>query len=279
MKWNKAKNLIIIFLIIMNVFLYFQNYYLNKKYTLTLQQEKNIITLLGENKISMYVNIPNKSFPMSSLIISPSLSDYDRKTIATNFLGEEGYNFSTYKGIDTYKKEGTTITFEDGFFRLFFDEPIKYEENPKELLEKFEKPISDFVLDKVTVEDGFTIYEYREKYKDIIVFTNRVEISTKDGEAYSIIGFFGDNEGLGDKPKDIISVDMALFTFMKTAKEIYGDKELFIEGVDIVYYQEEYFPYSKNDYNTSAMPCYRIYIQDQSIPFIINGYTNKVVNY
>ncbi|MFV0519622.1 MAG: hypothetical protein ACK5LY_05030 [Lachnospirales bacterium] len=278
MKWDKAKNLIIVFLIIMNVFLYFANYYYDKKYSLSTQQEKNIITVLGENKISMYANMPDKNLPMASLIIAPSLADYDRNKIADNFLGST-YTKSENGDIQTFTSVDGIITFENGFFYMDFLEPLTFVDNPKEYIKKFGKPLEDFVLDKVSQEEGYTIYEYREKYKNTIVYTNRIEITTKDNNIYNILGFFGENDGYSENPKDIISADMALFTFIKTAKEIYGDTELFIEGVDVVYYQEEYFPYSENEFQTNAMPCYRIYVQDQSVPFIINAYTNKVINY
>ncbi len=277
MKWKQAKNLVIIFLIIVNVTLFIINYYNDKQYHLTVQQEKNIINILGNNKISMYVNMPNKHYPMPYLRISPSEKDYNREAIASSIFDD--YTVHKEKDTSIYTNGTTNLTFENGFFYVILEKPISFEDNPLEVLTKFGSPFDDFVLDKVNVEDDYIYYEYRERFNNNIIYTNKVEFAIRDKNIYKIIGYYAENDGYTDNKKEIISVDMALFTFVKEAKKLYGDKELFIEGIDVVYYQEEYFPYSNNNNTTNAIPCYRIYIKDQSIPFIIDAYTNKIINY
>ncbi len=277
MKWKQAKNLVIIFLIIVNLILFVVNYYKDKQYHLTLQQEKNIMNVLSKNKVSMYVTIPSKHYPLPYIILSPSIKDYDRNTIASAIF--EDYTYYDEMDSTIYSNGSTNLTFENGFFYTKLENPIEFQDSPMDILLNFGKPFDEFLLDKVNVDGEFKYYEYRERYKGNIIYTNKVEFAVKDNMIYKIFGYYTGNSGYSDKKKEIISVDMALFTFIKEAKKLYGDKELFIEDVDIVYYQKEYFSYSDNNNTTNAVPCYRIYVKNQKVPFIIDAYTNKIINY
>ncbi|MFV0439907.1 MAG: hypothetical protein ACK5LV_01260 [Lachnospirales bacterium] len=279
MKWETAKNSIIIFLIIVNVTLFTLGRYNDNKYSLTIQQEKNVMNMLGSNKVSMYIDFPKESMPMATLTMEPNEYDYNKEKIAENFLGEDYYISSDEEDKQVYSNGENTITFENGFFYIALNTPIPFKDNTDDVLKYFGKPISSFTLDRITTDEHHLYYEYREKYKKNIIYTNRLEFCIEGNNIISIEGYYARNIGYGDNQKEIISVDMALFTFVKVAKEIYGDVEIFIEGIDVVYYQEEYFSYSENNNITNAMPCYRIYVRDQNVPFIINAYTNKVINY
>lgn len=283
MKWDRAKNLIIIFLVLLNVALLVLNTVADNKYEMTPEQENNIIRALTNNNIAVYVQLPTNYKPMQTLQMTPSKSDIEKEKIAQVFIDNPSYSTEFGKYIASSEDGKRILTFENGFFNLFVDSNDEFviEDINKltDIVKQFGKGFENYKLDIVFKENDRYMAEYREMVDDTVIYSNYVEFEVVNDKLVSVRGYYSNNSGYSNVKREISSVDMALFTFMQEVRNMYPAKEIFVNKVDIVYYQEEYFDYSDELVVTNAVPCYRIYIEGGSVPFIISAYTNKIINY
>lgn len=277
MNWEKSKTIIICLLVALNVYLFSISSIFETNYQIKGEKEKSIIELLNKNGIGVYDEINIDFEPLSPLNILASEEDIDKDNYLKAFFEEPEVVSEDGKLIGT--EDSKTIIFENGFLAFTVEdenEYVSYGESLEKFIKSLDVSYMNFVLDKTFTDpiSGYITYEFREKYKDKIVYTNYLSIKTKDDKIAEITGFYGEIEGVTDKAREIASIDMVLYTFMEESKIIYEDKQIFITDVDLVYYQEEYI----TDGVTKAIPCYRIYCEGEEVPFIISAYENKVVN-
>ncbi len=281
MNWEKSKTIIIWLLVALNIYLLVVNTIFKTSYDIRGEQEKSIIELLNKNGIGIYDEIDIEYKPLAPLNILASDSDIDEIAYMKHFLSNPEVIEEDKKIIATEKSK--TIIFENGFTTLFINDESDYISFGNDL-EKFVKELTtaykNFKLDKKFTTEDSTIYEFREVYKNKVIYTNSLFVEVVDNKIIWIQGFYGKALESRDKPREVASIDMVLFTFMEDAKLMYGeDKSLFITSVDLVYFQEEFSEYDEIIENTAkAIPCYRIYTEGEQLPFIISAYENKVVN-
>lgn len=295
MDWAKSKTIIIWLLVALNIYLFFVNTILKTSYDFKGEQEKGIIELLNKNGIGIYDEIDIKYKPLAPINILASEDDIDEKSYLDLFFTNPHIVREDNQSIVT--ENSKEIIFENGFmsFNINNEEDyISYEGDLETFIINIEPAYKNFVLDKTfKQEDGF-IYEFREKYKDKIIYTNYLSVKVVDNKIAGMQGFYGKVIKSNNKPREIASMDMVLCTFMEEAKVIYEDKtqvtyedetkvvyedkNIFITAVDLVYYQEEYSSYDVVKNTTKAIPCYRIYSEGEQTPFIISAYENKVIN-
>ncbi len=280
MNWEKSKTVIIWLLLGLNIYLLFVNAVFKTSYDIKGEQEKSIIELLNKNGIGIYDEINIEYKPLAPLNILASDSDIDEEAYISKFLTNPEIMEEDNKVIAT--EASKTIIFENGFITLFINEEadyVSYGEDLGEFVKNLAPVYNDFVLDKKFIDGEKTIYEFRDMYKDKIIYTNYLSVEVIDNKIVGLQGFYGEALESKDKAREVASIDMVLYTFMEESKLIYGDKHLFITAVDLVYYQEEYSAYDEVVENTAkAIPCYRIYSEGEQLPFIISAYENKVIN-
>ncbi len=276
MNWEKSKTFVVWLLVALNCYLLFVNAILKTSYDIKGEQEKSIIELLDKNGISMYDEIDIEFKPLAPLNILATQNDVDEKAYLDTFFTDPEITRKDYEMIAI--ENSRYLYFGNGFVTLEIANEEDYYEYSGELVD-FIKGLDDsyehFVLDK-RFKDGETdIYEFREKYKDKIIYTNELKVTVVDNKIVNIVGFYGKPVESRDKAREIVSIDMVLYTVMEYAKETYEGKHLFITGVDMVYYQEEYSDYIKLN-TAKAIPCYRIYLEGDQKPIIISAYENKL---
>ncbi len=278
MNWEKSKTIVVWLLVALNCYLLFVNAILKTSYDIKGEQEKSIIELLDKNGISTYDEIDIEYKPLAPLNILATPSDVNENAYLTTFFSNPEITRENYKIIAT--ENSKYLNLENGFITLEIANEEDYYEYTGELLD-FIKGLDDsyehFVLDKKFKDGDADIYEFREKYNDKIIFTNELSVRVVDNKIVQIVGFYGKAMESRDKAREIVSIDMVLYTVMEYAKEAYVDKHLFITGVDLVYYQEEYSDYNKLN-TAKAIPCYRIYLEGEQVPIIISAYENKIAN-
>lgn len=279
MNWEKSKVVIIWLLVALNIYLLFIGNIIKTSYDIKGDQEKNIIELLNKNGVGIYDDINLDYTPLAPINILASESDVDENNYLNAFFTNPiiTYDDNSIKATEDSK----SIYFENGFVTFVIEDENDYCEfdgGIEDFIKNLDDAYSDFVLDKKFVDGEKTTYEFREMYKGKIIYTNYLSVEVVDNKIASIVGFYGKPVGVTDKPREMASIDMVLYTFMEEAKEIYGDRHIFITDVDLVYYQEEYSSYEVIENTAKAIPCYRIYSDGEEVPFIISAYENDVVN-
>ncbi len=279
MNWDKSKTIIIWLLIALNGYLFLVNNVFKTSYDIKGEQEKAIIELLNKNGIGVYDEINIEFKPLAHLNIQASENDVNEESYLETFFDNPNIIRENNQIIAT--EDSKTIIFENGFISFYInDEEDYYDINGdlEEFIKNLDPAYQNFKLDKRFVEQDHVVYEFREVYKDKVIYTNYLSVIVEDNKISFIQGFYGKPIGVGGKAREIASIDMILYTFMEEAKEIYNERNIFITGVDLVYYQEEYSSYDVVESVTKAIPCYRIYSEGEKVPFIISAYENKVIN-
>ncbi len=279
MNWEKSKTIIIWLLIALNGYLFLVNNVFKTSYDIKGEQEKAIIELLSKNGIGVYDEINIEFKPLAHLNIQASEDDVNEQSYFNTFFDEPEVIRENNQIIAT--EDSKTIIFENGFISFYISDEEDYyklNDNLEEFVKNLDPAYENFKLDKRFVENDGIVYEFREVYKDKVIYTNYLSIKLIDNKISFIQGFYGKPIGVSGKAREIASIDMVLYTFMEEAKEIYSDRNIFITGVDLVYYQEEYSSYDVVESVTKAIPCYRIYSEGEKVPFIISAYENKVIN-
>ncbi len=284
MDWDKAKRLCIIFLLVLNLILFWLNNMNSNTYTIKQDQEKAIFKVLSQNKISMYAPLPQSYRPMKEL----SLSGYvlDIRLFANAFFNTQKDPESLTKNVEfnriTYLFEDKSISIAAGGVLTCFD-PGSYGELTKEsakklcddFLKKLGKSFSGFALDNSSsTAPGGYVFEYREVYKKSTIHSNYIIFTFQD--TLTIECSYSTNSGYVGSPREICAADEALLCFMKDIKNRMPDREIIINKMDLVYY----LPESSSDMSLAfkAIPCYRIYMNNVKEPVLINAYLNTWAN-
>lgn len=279
MNWSKSKTIIIWLLVALNIYLFFVNTILKTSYDFKGEQEKGIIELLNKNGIGIYDEIDIKYKPLAPINILASEDDVDENNYLNMFFTNPNIVMEENQSIAT--ENSKSIIFENGFMTFDIGDEsdyITYDGELEKFITSIDPAYKNFVLDKTFKNDGAVIYEFRETYKDKIIYTNYLSVKVEDNKIAGMQGFYGKVIKSNNKTREMASMDMVLCTFMEEAKVIYEGKNIFITDVDLVYYQEEYSSYDVVKNTTKAIPCYRIYSEGEEIPFIISAYENKVIN-
>ncbi len=286
MNWDKAKNLTIVFLLMLNIILGILVYFNSNDYIVTSEEEAAIINVLFQNKISIYDQIPKKYEPLEQLILSPN--NFTTDTFVNILFGSNENVKRTLENNKTIFSDdtGKTLTFINNI--LFFEnengsEKIELSKETAEavcigFIKENARIFPNFEID--TNETGFienNIYKitYRQVYRDNIIYSNYVTFLVTENGIINIEYVYNPPVGFDSKPKDICSPDKVLFILMQHILNTYENEAIIIKKLDIVYYQEEIN--DKNDITIKTIPCYRFYISESNIPILINATTGNVI--
>lgn len=290
MEWEKAKAIIIVFLVILNIMLGFLLYKSSLKYTLDDEQKKNIQILLEKKDISLDTSFIEKHDPMKKLELAVNL--YDERDILKIFFKEGAAPEN--KG-DNYRP-----VYETGDEVLAINQNIiLYSSNIKgpkitldrktalklcqDFIEKMGDKGQGYELDIIPkdISRGGTVI-YTQKIKRIsknIIYNNYLKFTLGEYGISHIEYSYGLPVGYSGDTREIASCDEALFTFMVTIRNETTEK-ISIEKIDLVYFKEE-----DTQTGFTAVPCYRILFKRENTPeesyniMFINAYTNKIEGY
>ena len=256
MEWERCKNILIIFFIILNIALGLLFWYENRKYNITIEQERMIRAIMFQNQINMYDSLIRQHRPMSSLYIGEFSHDGFKDIFFTG-------NFNTIYDNDMLIMEDNTgrlTIYESGF--IVFDNHSRFNDPLGFINEHF----PDFVLDS-NIGEWLT---FRQVYNNMIVHSNTIEILVIENNIKQIEIFFGDIIGSTGENQEIFSSVLALFSFIQRARSIFYDTPIIITRMDLVYFQDHME-------SNLAVPYYRIFIEGNDMPFLVNALTNVIM--
>lgn len=287
MDWINAKKIIIISLIFVNVFLFVLHKKVDIEYVLTNEQNQNIKNVLADNNIGVYATLPTDYKPMAELELNNTPLQLDQKNFP-NIIDQSTEIIPLIEeGRTTYLIDSVRILVDENNFIVdttnnkeictIEGDEITYLSN---IIKDMGVDFENYELDKEINANSSIKYEFREVYDGIKLYNNYIQFTVVDNYLYKIQGQQIQTIGYSSDTQEIISPDIALFTFMSIVKdnEIYETDEVFVNSIDIVYYKN-YENSFIDDLQSVCVPAYRIYTEQGELPFIINAYTNKLMNY
>lgn len=275
MNWYKAKNLILISLVALNISLIMLILVTRNNYTLTNVEIENVNQVLSSKyNIGIYAELPKDYRPLKE--IEMINEGYNNKDILYDvFIGDE-QNIHKLEENDkiTFQGDNKTLIMQAGDFILTVNDGLS--KNREDVLKELSKSghFNDFYLYETIVNDDTTIYDYRQKFKGQTIYSNFLMFEEKDSVITKVEGYYAKpNRFIGDE-KEIVSVDLALFTLANFYPKL-EDEQIFIDSINLVYNQEEVT--NEPDVVLKATPCYLIKIKGNQMPVKIDAYTNTVI--
>ena len=284
MQWDKAKNLMIVFLLLTNLMLVALIRYGTVGHSLSRERIDAIQTVFAQNNINMYYPIPRNFEPMRSLQVAAY--NYNVHRLLSIFFPpyaeithEEDINWDefTYRNLRLIVSHGAVYFVSDQNATGIPDKNAAIDLTQNFIRQHF----PDFRLDIQSTREaqrgGLRIF-YRQEYQGHLIHTNFVEFLVT-GEGDDIVIEEVDIQysrpiSFVYMPRPLAGPDEALLTFVQNIWRL-GDTPVLITHMDIVYFQtasgltESYIP-------IYAEPFYRIFIEGQVEPFLINAFTNQM---
>ena len=267
MEWSKAKDIVIVFLIMLNIMLGVIVLAACERYTLSAEQERNITQVLYTNNIIIDAPMIRRTPPMRMLELSPGvMDDYLMKQL---FLGTTEnvsmYEFDNIRrhdyGASSVIIYSNIVIFESGVFDEFRE--IDFEiarQMSDEFLAGLGEMSRGFILDVGPYWSGNEIIiEYRQQYADGIVIYNNYFLFAIDNYGIRRIEHSHNMPiGLSASLNEICGTDEALFAFLRAMRIDSVDRpRRIIEKIDIVYFMD-----SLNVEQGLAYPYFRIYFRE-----------------
>jgi len=301
MEWERAKNYILVFFVLLNLglgILWFMEY---ERYTMSAEQERIIHAILGRNNISMYTRPMRRSPPMNPLNVSGFYYNVDA---LLEIFFENPIQITRTEDRYEYKEDEereddedpNTLVISNGFIfynntspygfrnsgQVFFLENMSITRHiATALTDTFiENYFPDFVQDSVFYTDGEVSgvrVIYRQAYRGRLVHSNFIELLVTAQGIRQIEMQFGKILGHGGTSRMIFAPDEALLTFVQRIHHLAQEEPIVITHMDLVYFTE-YFGSVQQGTINSAEPFYRIFIQGSDRPFLINAYTNVIID-
>jgi hypothetical protein len=275
MEWEKAKNIILLFFILLNLVLAGFIFMENQRYTVSGEQESTIRAVLAQHNISMYTDIIRRFPPMRSLRIAGYY--YDEETFLTIFFDDPSLveRVETRYGVGFSLGTAQLWFFQGGFVSYF--NPSGMNGTAEDFIERH---FPDFVRDERfnPHDDEGRRVVYRQVYRGHTIYSNNIEFLVTDDGIIEIDMQFGRVYGFDGPDRDIFAPDEALVTFMQRAHVLIGNQPITIWYMDIVYVLE--FDNASDERGSIhwAIPFYRIFVHGHELPFLINAYTNKSID-
>ena len=277
MNWDKAKNIIIIALICINIVLLIVSNYGSDKYILSSDKEKAIISLLNKNGIKVITELPKKFEPSPYLLMDKS--KYNAEELKSIFFEEgEDVKRSVEFEATIFKTDKKILTINESsidYRNMGVEKSVdKFEASEaKKEAEKIIKALmknKSYELQEIKFTNGRYYLRYYEIYLKNKIYSNYIDfVINKNGIEimqlikYDIEGFYGTN-------REICSADEALFSFLQGIKSEDAETEILIDGIELGYCFEEAASQSR------AIPCYRISVKDGEV-YYINAYTGEII--
>ncbi|MGL4790780.1 MAG: two-component system regulatory protein YycI [Anaerotignaceae bacterium] len=284
MDWEKIKRIVIYLLVILNLGLLVANYITNKSYSLTTAEERAIYKVLSDNGIGMYTSIIKNTPPMRSL--SVSVTQIDIEDMRSKFFEEgEQVNMSWEFDRTILASENKSLTIQEN--NIIFSNPkgtgmVKNftKENALEVANRFLAKIyiegtKSVQLESVETGNDYYLFHYNESYKGYKLFSNSKTICvSKDGVTSLNASFYTAQNFVGEK-REIYSCDEALLAFMMEINKNETKDNIYVENIELGYDFQEATDIAEAG-RIRLVPCYRIFVAGNAVPYIINAYTNQI---
>jgi len=289
MEWERAKTFLMVFFIVLNIVLGALLFLENRRYVVSPERERAIITIMDRNNISFDAPFIRRFPPMRAISVTGFY--YNTQELADIFFGNS--HQATYSDIPNgivlnYGPGPAELVISHGFISYY--NPYGHRDTAHELqsLDRQNAQIitdafvskhwPDFELDDVFIAYDWLRLSYRQVYRGYVIHTNFIEIIVTDMGIELVDIQFGQVLEWYGQESPIAAPDEVLLTFVQHATNMPQLLPITITHMDLVYFQEE--AGSTNPYaRYRVLPFYRIFIAgDTSDPFLINAFTNQIIN-
>ncbi|MCL2355747.1 MAG: hypothetical protein FWC70_01145 [Defluviitaleaceae bacterium] len=286
MEWERAKNFILTAFILLNLGLAFLLHLENRRFALTGDRVSTINEVLANNNIHLYTSLIRRFPPMPHLDISGHYYDID--LLLEIFFGDaDFFRRETETGHYIFETEGGAfgrLEILNGF--VTFDKRDALGENSLAEISRADaigvsdefiaEWFPDFVHDHIFDDFGGVRIIYRQEYRGRLIHSNYIDFFVTSRGVEWIEMQFGQIIGHSTGSRMIFAPDEVLLTFMQRVQHRAADTPYFISHIDIVYLQEYVSDERGSVY--PAVPFYRIFVLDNDLEFLINAYTNTIIN-
>lgn len=285
MNGDKAKNIIIVIFLVINMFLAFLTFKDDRKYYLSNNSLENIDSILNAYNIKLDNNNLIKVFKPLRKLKGQTGNILDKNFIIDS-IAQDKNNLDfiiTNSESESYKNSLEEFYFNQGSFTYDNYQGININEDNLDFCNNILKKLNDytknFVLDTVIEVNGKTIIQYREKLKNYYIYDNYLNFYIEN-EKLKKIEFNYDNIGSFEGSKrDISYVQEVILTFLHNIEN--KNSTINIERIDIVY-----APMINKDSSESKriilLPFYRFNYYETYLgnkvynSLLINAYTNNI---
>ncbi|MBP7175979.1 MAG: two-component system regulatory protein YycI [Thermoclostridium sp.] len=177
MNWRRAKNILLMVLVLLNVFLFINVLSVKDPFDITGKYQKDAKKALQAAGVTVSGNIPSSS-PVGRISFSQREASY-----YTEFVHRlTGLNVedSAWASDNIFNNGGTSLSFSDENFTLETSEELFPTENTKKLDQKLKSWLREKFGNEAFVQDGFAqngdtiTAEYVRKYKNLPLFAQRI---------------------------------------------------------------------------------------------------------
>ena len=181
MDWSRAKNIILIVLILLNIFLFFNVMNVKSSYNVTQQYQRNAKQALEAAGIIVTGRIPNNNEPMSRIsYVEKDLPEYNK---IVNSLIQIDYNKAADTENPFWEKEGRKLEFsadkfiytdKTGMTNFNIDDEKKLNRQLLSWIQDNDLSSINFIH-KSLIKDGDSVtVEYIQEYNKTPLFSNRI---------------------------------------------------------------------------------------------------------
>lgn len=282
MEWRFAKQVVIVLLIVLNVILAGLNYQNNQKNVLTVAQEKAVFEVLSKNGISLYTDLLTDFPPMRKIALQ--VPSYGREEWKKLFFEDEDTSVTVEFGNTILKSKEKILTTEGNHGTLQF---LKTEKKQGELSTAQATKLANLFMESIGKESfrfggiqeenmGYWV-TFFEEYKGEPIFSSRYDVfvgyggvETVEMDLFEIAGYSGDK-------KDICFSDEALLTFLREVRQGGANENpITVTKMELGYdFQDDEEAVAGSV--MKLVPCYRISVMGEKKDYLINAYTNELI--
>jgi len=268
MEWDRAKNQILVFFVLLNVVLAAFMLSERRRYTVTGEHEAMIRNVLAQNNITLDTDMIRRFPPMRALLMSGYY--YDEDALLQIFFADSHVpeRIEHAWGVE-FTHGDVELVIANGYVSFF--DPNGLGGTPQAFISRH---FPDFVHDERFLPyDNEGEVVFRQVYRGYVIYSNSIHFLVTDAGITEVVMRFGIIQGWDGPERPIFAPDEALLTFMQSVQAFTRDP-VTIWYIDIVYFIE--FDHASHEPGTvqHAMPFYRIFTHEFDIPFLINAYLN-----
>lgn len=218
MDWSRAKNILLIVLILLNIFLFINVLNVKDPFDITGKYQRDAKKALQASGVFVSGNIPSYS-PVGRISYIENEPEIFMELVK-NLTGVKE-EILAWSADTTFKQDGKSISFQEGGF-VFTDESGSASfptDKPKRLDRMLKAWISNITKDSfvrdVLVQDGNkVIAEYVRQYKGLPLFSQRIRFTIEDGTLIRAEGSLKIFESIkvSKTAEEIISPNIVLLT-------------------------------------------------------------------
>jgi len=283
MEWERAKNIILVAFVLLNLGLAGLLFLENSRYTMTQERVRTINAVLSENNIVLYTHLMRRFPPMRHLDIAGF--DYDVPALVGMFFDDPAnavqeempdghYRFrygesrlDILNGVVSFNSFDNYPVLGDNVYEISHAQAVLLSDGF--IVRHYPDFVRDIVFDEY---DGSGVrIIYRQQYRGRLIYSNSIEFLVSSRGIEWVDMHFGRVLGHSTETRRIFAPDEILLTFMQRMR---GDNPIFINDIDMVYMKGYWSDTPGAVY--PAVPVYRIFVRDSDFPIKINAFTNVI---